>query len=78
MKSPNLYERLSNRSIALILLVGIVAAAYMGIRYVFFLNTGSITFQVLDTSAYHVVLQKSGIAVSELACSKTCTFTDIP
>lgn len=78
MKSPNLYNRLSNRTIALLLLVVIIGLAYAGIRYLFFLNIGTLRFEILNGSTYSVVLKKANIEIGDIVCSKSCSFVDIP
>lgn len=78
MKSLNLYDRLSNRTIALLLLILIGTGAYFGIRYIFFLNIGTISFEIVGEESYTVRLKKSEVVISQLECTKKCSFIEIP
>jgi hypothetical protein len=69
---------LSNRSVALVILALFAVAAYWGIRYVFFLNIGTLRFEVTDGSSYSVVLKRATIEVGRLDCTESCTFADLP
>lgn len=78
MKSLNLYDRLSNRTIAILLLILIGTGAYFGIRYVFFLNIGTISFEIPGNESYSIRLKKSEVVISQLDCTKKCSFVEIP
>ncbi len=52
--------------------------AYWGIRYVFFLNVGTLRFKIVDETKYTVVLKRANVEVSQIDCAVSCSFEQIP
>jgi hypothetical protein len=75
---PMQIPTLSNRTIAFFLLGLIIVMSYWGIRYVFFLNVGTLRFKIVDEAKYTVVIKRATVEIRQIDCAVSCSFEQIP
>jgi hypothetical protein len=73
-----LYSRLSNRTIAIIVLILTLPVAGFALNYFFAINTGVIELRSSLPEAFEIQVRANAITLINRNCTRTCTLESIP
>lgn len=73
-----LYSRLSNRTIAIIVLILTLPVAGFVLNYFFAINTGTVELRSSLPEAFEIQVRANAITLINRSCTRTCTLESIP